>query len=269
MIQKLFPQDYAVSRWSGGTTTQLAIWPPEARYADRDFLWRVSSATVDLEESDFTLLPDYDRLIATLEGEIVLTHNGGGPLTLRPLEVHAFSGADATRSRGRCRDFNLMLRRGKVTGTMEALRLTDTPVNLNVGTSIACPPTVPACSAGNLPADPTQAICSAGNLPANPTHVLLYCVEGAAHIGAAKTSPACRGGGPASRPVEGCRPHSAPASQICHPERSAAEPKDPSYPSISLPSFTLAPGEALLYTETPPLSLSGPAVLMICRIAET
>ena len=123
MIQKLTSGDYAVSAWSGGTTTQLAIYPENAVYADRDFLWRVSSATVDLEDSDFTPLPDYDRLIATLEGEIVLTHNGGAPLRLRPLEVHAFSGADATHSVGRCRDFNLMLRRGRASGTMEALHL--------------------------------------------------------------------------------------------------------------------------------------------------
>ena len=172
MIQKLSPTDYAVSSWSGGTTTQLAIWPPEARYADRDFLWRISSATVDLEESDFTPLPDYDRLIATLEGDIVLTHNGGEPIPLRPLEVHAFSGAAATHSRGRCRDFNLMLRRGKVRGTMEALRLSDAPTILHVGTSIACPPPASACSAGNLPADPVQ--------------ILLYCVEGTA-----TASPSC------------------------------------------------------------------------------
>ena len=130
MLRKLTKNEYAVSAWSGGTTTQLAIFPPEARYAERDFLWRVSSAAVALEESDFTALPDYDRLIATLRGEIVLTHNGGAPLRLRPFEVHAFSGADATHSRGRCTDFNLMLRRGRATGSMEALRLTDKPVPL-------------------------------------------------------------------------------------------------------------------------------------------
>ena len=84
MFQKLTDTSYVVSAWSGGTTTQLAIYPENAVYADRDFLWRVSSATVDLEDSDFTPLPDYDRLIATLEGEIVLTHNGGAPLRLRP-----------------------------------------------------------------------------------------------------------------------------------------------------------------------------------------
>ena len=234
-MKKLTSADYAVSAWSGGTTTQLAIWPPEAKYADRDFLWRISSATVELEESDFTPLPDYDRLIATLEGEIVLTHNGGEPLTLRPLEVHAFSGADATHSRGRCRDFNLMLRRGQVIGAMEVLRLTETPVRID-----------PVCSAGNLPADPAPPVCNAGNLPADPAYVLLYCVEGSAHVGA----------------VIG-RPHGAPAFQVCHSERGEAESKNPPPPS---PTFTLAPGEALLLTDPVPLTLTGPAVLMLCRI---
>ena len=31
--------------------------PQGALYADRDFLWRLSSATVDLDESDFTPSP--------------------------------------------------------------------------------------------------------------------------------------------------------------------------------------------------------------------
>ena len=117
------PEDYETTVWSGGTTTQLAIAPSGARYARRDFLWRVSSATVETEESDFTPLPDYERLIATLRGEIRLRHNDGPPILLRPLEVHRFSGADQTRSRGRCRDFNLMLRRGRADGSMEALML--------------------------------------------------------------------------------------------------------------------------------------------------
>ena len=36
----LTQDDYAVSRWSGGITVQLAIFPPEAAYGARDFLWR-------------------------------------------------------------------------------------------------------------------------------------------------------------------------------------------------------------------------------------
>ena len=243
MIQKLSEKDYATSVWSGGTTTQLAIFPPEAKYADRDFLWRISSATVELEDSDFTLLPDYERLIATLEGEITLTHNGGAPMTLRPLEVHGFSGADATHSRGRCRDFNLMLRRGKVRGTMETIRLTENAISLPAVCSagnLPADPAPPVCSAGNLPADPVPPVCSAGNLPAIAEQVLLYCVEGEATV----------------------FPH-------CHSERSAAESMNPSPPPPSSPTFTLAPGEALLLTEAAALTLTGPAELMLCRMTPT
>ena len=128
MVRKLTPGDYVTTAWSGGTTTQLAIAPEGASYADREFLWRISSATVTLEESDFTALPDYHRLIATLRGEMTLTHNDGEPLTLNPYQVHAFEGADRTHSRGRCTDFNLMLRRGKADGTVEALRLSEEPL---------------------------------------------------------------------------------------------------------------------------------------------
>lgn len=107
--EKRNPEDYVCSVWSGGTTTQLLIAPEGAHYAARDFLWRVSSATVELDESDFTPLPEYERLIATLRGGITLTHNGGTPICLQPYEVHAFSGGDRTHSTGRCTDFNLML----------------------------------------------------------------------------------------------------------------------------------------------------------------
>ena len=120
---KLTPADFVTSTWSGGTTTQLAIAPDGAVYAERSFLWRVSSATVELETSDFTPLPDYNRLITTLQGEIDLSHDGGDWIHLRPFDVHRFDGAVATSSRGRCTDFNLMLRKGRVDGSMEAIEL--------------------------------------------------------------------------------------------------------------------------------------------------
>lgn len=44
----LTKEDYVTTTWSGGTTTQLAIAPEGAVYADRDFLWRLSSAGVEL-----------------------------------------------------------------------------------------------------------------------------------------------------------------------------------------------------------------------------
>lgn len=123
----LTPADYRTTAWSGGTTTQLSIAPEGAVYADRDFLWRVSSAAVNLPESDFTPLPDYNRLISTLEGEIDLSHNGGEFLHLRPLEIHRFDGADRTVCRGLCTDFNLMLRKGRAEGTAVSFAFDGTP----------------------------------------------------------------------------------------------------------------------------------------------
>ena len=119
----LTPADYVTTQWSGGATTQLAIAPRGAVYADRDFLWRVSSATVELDESDFTPLPDYRRFISTVRGDMTLSHDGGAELTLHPGDVHEFDGGADTHSRGRCTDFNLMLRKGKADGAMRALRL--------------------------------------------------------------------------------------------------------------------------------------------------
>ena len=122
-MRHLRPADYTVSDWSGGRTVQLSIGPEGERYADRKFLWRISSATVELETSEFTSLPDYERLIAPIRGEMILSHNGGEEILLRPFDVHRFDGADLTVSKGKCTDFNLMLRKGKVTGEMRSVRL--------------------------------------------------------------------------------------------------------------------------------------------------
>ena len=127
-LTHLTGKDYTTTRWSGGTTTELLIRPRGAAYGQRAFLCRISSATVELEESTFTALPDYTRLIATLEGTITLAHDGGEPLTLAPYTVHTW--ASETVSHGRCRDFNLMLRKGQATGSLRALQVTGT---------VACP----------------------------------------------------------------------------------------------------------------------------------
>ncbi len=117
------PDQYIVSQWSGGTTTQVAIAPEGAVYADRDFLWRISSASVDLDESDFTALPDYHRWISTLKGGMTLSHEGGEKIVLAPYEIHQFDGGVDTHSWGRCTDFNLMLRKGKCQGVIRSLKL--------------------------------------------------------------------------------------------------------------------------------------------------
>lgn len=120
-VKKIGRDACRVSSWSGGTTTELSIAPENGDYQSRDFLWRLSSATVELEESVFTPLTDFDRIILTLEGEMDICHDGGPWIHLEELSPHRFDGASETRSRGRVTDFNLMLRKGACTGELEAL----------------------------------------------------------------------------------------------------------------------------------------------------
>jgi environmental stress-induced protein Ves len=122
-LQKISPDQFVTSTWRGGKTRQIAISPPGADYARRDFLWRISSATVDLEASDFTLLPEYERFLATLSGTVDLRHGGGEAVTLSPGTIHRFDGGGETRSHGRCQDFNLMVRKGRCSGQMWGISL--------------------------------------------------------------------------------------------------------------------------------------------------
>lgn len=96
-------------KWSGGVTTQLAIWPEGADYASRRFDWRISSAIVEEAESTFTKLPGIHRHLMLLSGGIELTHESLGTKTMKPLaDVSEFEGGWQTTSKGRCVDFNLM-----------------------------------------------------------------------------------------------------------------------------------------------------------------
>lgn len=115
-------EDYITTGWSGGTTTQLAIAPEGAVYADRDFLWRLSSAAVELDHSNFTPLPGYDRFLSVLEGEIRLKIDAHAPFSLAPGEAVAFDGGAPVESWGRCVDFNLMVRKGACRGELNVLR---------------------------------------------------------------------------------------------------------------------------------------------------
>lgn len=110
-IRHLTPADYRTSRWSGGTTTEIFIWPADADYAARRFAVRISSATVELEESDFTALPGVTRYIVPLAGGFTLTHPEGQPVIMEPLDApYRFSGEIPTHCVGKATDFNLMLK---------------------------------------------------------------------------------------------------------------------------------------------------------------
>lgn len=108
-ILHLTPKDYKTSAWSGGITTELLIWPEGASYATREFAFRISSARVELPESDFTALPGVQRWITPLTGGFTLTHDTGAPVIMGPLDSpYGFDGGIATHCAGIATDFNLM-----------------------------------------------------------------------------------------------------------------------------------------------------------------
>ena len=101
-------QDLQTVSWSGGTTTQLAIYPKEAVYKKLDFIFRISTATIDVEKSDFTPLPSISRCIMILNGELTILHKDHYTKRLKKFDTDNFSGNWKTTSLGKATDFNVM-----------------------------------------------------------------------------------------------------------------------------------------------------------------
>lgn len=107
-IQLKRRQDHAVATWAGGATTELYISPSTASCPERNFAFRISSATVELPESTFSDFSGFTRHIMPLEGSMELWHDEKFAASLAPYEGHTFDGSRQTRSLGTCVDFNLI-----------------------------------------------------------------------------------------------------------------------------------------------------------------
>jgi environmental stress-induced protein Ves len=115
---------FKTSLWSGGTTTELYIYPEDSIYQKKDFYFRLSSATVDLEQSTFTPLEGIKRYIAPIDGSLKLFHQDK-TVELDPYECYVFDGGIETTSEGKVTDFNLMLSKN-VSGSLESFFLEKT-----------------------------------------------------------------------------------------------------------------------------------------------
>jgi len=110
------------NKWFGGTTTQLAIYPKDAEYKERNFQFRISTATVDTKESTFTQLLGVSRKLMILDGEIKIEHKNQYTKILKKFDQDEFSGNWDTKSYGKATDFNVMTT-GNTSGTLESLQL--------------------------------------------------------------------------------------------------------------------------------------------------
>ena len=108
-VTLLRANDFQVSDWSGGKTKQLYLSPPTGHYSKRDFDYRLSTATVELAESQFSDLSGFHRILMSLDHTLHL-HNASRQeeTVLAPFTPYVFEGSDSITSRGTCTDFNLI-----------------------------------------------------------------------------------------------------------------------------------------------------------------
>ena len=108
-ITLLKSNDFQVSDWSGGKTKQLYLSPQTGHYGKREFDYRLSTATVELAESQFSDLSGFHRILMSLDHTLHL-HNASRQeeTVLAPFTPYVFEGSDSITSRGTCTDFNLI-----------------------------------------------------------------------------------------------------------------------------------------------------------------
>ena len=109
-------EDFITTKWAGGETTQLAIYPEDAIFSNKDFLWRVSSATFTATESKFSAFSGYQRYILPLEGKLSVNHEGLYSRELEKYDVEYFDGSWSTFSQNTldCRDYNFIVKGGNL-----------------------------------------------------------------------------------------------------------------------------------------------------------
>jgi environmental stress-induced protein Ves len=111
-IRKFIKENLTSTNWSGGTTTQLYIYPENADFASRQFDFRISTAAIDAETSDFTSLKGFERKLLVLSGNLELEHAEHHSKKLAPFEQDCFLGEWQTKSKGKAVDFNVIYRPG-------------------------------------------------------------------------------------------------------------------------------------------------------------
>ncbi len=103
-----------VSTWKGGKTEQLCIEPIDATLQERNFDLRISSATIDLERSEFSDFTGYRRYLMKLEGDITLLIDDKS-IIIKGDEAFEFMGDEKVISISKepSRDFNVIIKKDK------------------------------------------------------------------------------------------------------------------------------------------------------------
>jgi len=115
-------KEFITRQWSGGSSTELYIFPHTSNYSDRNFDFRFSTAIIKKAESAVTSLPGVERILMLLEGKLIIRHAAHYEKELFPFDSDQFSGSWNTSSVGTGRDLNLMLCNG-ASGSIRAIEI--------------------------------------------------------------------------------------------------------------------------------------------------
>jgi environmental stress-induced protein Ves len=101
-------KDSTASIWSGGLTYEYMIYPKTANYTDRDFVFRISSATIEKEPSEFTKFKGYHRYLVMLDNGLDIEVNKEKKI-YEKYEIMEFNSDDEVTSYTKGIDFNWMV----------------------------------------------------------------------------------------------------------------------------------------------------------------
>lgn len=107
-VKLIKSENYTPTYWSGGMATELITYPEGSSYSNKDFLWRLGVAKINISESTFSSLPKVFRYLIVTEGTINLHHENKYSLTLNDFEQDTFMGDWITKTSGKASVFNLM-----------------------------------------------------------------------------------------------------------------------------------------------------------------
>lgn len=94
--------------WDGGKTYEYFIYPDDSKYTERNFVFRISSASIEKTPSNFTRFNGYIRFLLMLDNELDIVRNGEAE-DYKKGETFKFRSEDEVISRSLGNDFNLMV----------------------------------------------------------------------------------------------------------------------------------------------------------------
>lgn len=117
-IVKISKKDIVPAVWDGGKTFEYYIFPKEASYVNKDFLFRISAASIEKTPSVFTQFKNYQRFLIMLDSNLQLNINEKNA-SFDKHEVFEFNSDNHIVSSSSGNDFNLMVAEDKAKAFVE------------------------------------------------------------------------------------------------------------------------------------------------------